>query len=192
MKNPVIIKAVDRYLEDFIQNGFALASAKNSLNSKLYEFSTDKSKFEFLNMLRDEVFAKLQEHIEICQMKNCQTQEGIENSLFVTDEELESLTKYYIPKYVGDDEFSANEKSEMVIKLDKALKLLEMNGFANEFIAEEIEDLKEQLPLLGKKNFFQLSKSKFYDLAINFMITKEVIIEAFKQIFHDFGFPLLK
>lgn len=192
MENPVVRKAVERYKDKFIREGSILALAKDSLNTKLFEFSTDKSKYDFLNILRNEVYSELQKHLSICQKKNCQTQERLETSLFVTDEEIESLSRFYIPKYIGEDEFTADEKSEMVIKLDRALKLLEVNGFANEFIAEEIEDLKEQLPLIGKKNFFQLAKQKFYDMAITFVISKEVILDAFKQIAHDLGLPLLK
>lgn len=75
----------------------------------------------------------------------------------------------------GDDELSS--------KLDKVLEGLKRNEMGSEIIFNELEELREQITNLNKKNWTQLLKGKLVDL----VATKSLgfTFEAAKHIFTD-------
>ena len=186
--NSVIKKEANHFADRLVQVSSILSLGKDELNTKLYNFSTDKSKFEFLGLVREDIFGRREKHIAFCQTKNCQTEEGLNKALFILDEEIESMNTYYIPRYTSPDEFTPDEKSNINLRLDEVVKLLQAGGMAHEIIAEEIDELRENLNVLGKKSWFEQLKGKLFDISINYVLSPDVITQTFKTIARDFGF----
>jgi hypothetical protein len=88
------------------------------------------------------------------------------------------LVFWYISEsqsYNSNDYFSKKEITEFSEKLDN---LLDDIRLGQEVIFEEIQDLKEQLKNLKKKNWAELLKGKLFDLTL----TKVISIETFSMI----------
>ena len=62
--------------------------------------------------------------------------------------------------------FSKAEKEENEERIDDIYEKLEKLNLGNEIIYEELQDLKEQLGILTKKNWIQLLKGKLIDSGI--------------------------
>lgn len=79
------------------------------------------------------------------------------------------------------DYFSKKEIVETEVRIDNTIDELTRLLLGQEVIFEELQDLKSQLQVLNKKNWFQLLQGKLYDLALA-EIAKETINFIFKQI----------
>jgi len=87
------------------------------------------------------------------------------------------------------DYFSKKEVKETEARIDKILEELEELSLGHEVLFEELQDLKEQLSVLNKKNWVQLMKGKLMDAYV-IEISKEAIKFVYKGLTgHDF--PLL-
>lgn len=65
------------------------------------------------------------------------------------------------------------------------LEELEKQGFGQQIIFEEIEDLKNHFNL-GKKNWFQLLKGKVIDLTLKKVLNKTIVQEIYNQLSEGF------
>ena len=66
----------------------------------------------------------------------------------------------------------------MFEKLNNLEEMLIKQGFGQEIIFNEIEELKELTKKLNKKNWSEIIKGKFVDLALEGILTKETAIKA--------------
>lgn len=76
-------------------------------------------------------------------------------------------------------------------KLDQALLNLQKLGFGQEIIFEELEEMREQIGKLNKKNWGQLLKGKLMDLAVGQVLNKETAGDVFRFL-TDQSLTLLK
>lgn len=76
------------------------------------------------------------------------------------------------------DFFSYDGQAKMFEKLDELEKMLTKQGYGQEIIFNEIEDLKKLTQKLNKKNWGEVIKGKFVDMAIGGILNKEMAIKA--------------
>ena len=76
------------------------------------------------------------------------------------------------------DFFSYDGQAKMFEKLDELEKMLTKQGYGQEIIFNEIEDLKNLTKKLNKKNWGEVIKGKFVDMAIGGILSKETAIKA--------------
>ena len=76
------------------------------------------------------------------------------------------------------DYFSYKSQDVMFEKLNNLEEMLIKQGFGQEIIFNEIEELKELTKKLNKKNWSEIIKGKFVDLALEGILTKETAIKA--------------
>lgn len=77
------------------------------------------------------------------------------------------------------DYFTLSEAGETNEKIEEAFTIL---GFGQEVLFNEIDELKELVQTLTKKNWIQLLKMKLYDLVSENLITWEVATIVFNKI----------
>ena len=102
--------------------------------------------------------------------------------------------KLHKPKRTrGSRSKSAHSKTDSRLddlnkKIDAIIEDLKLKGYGQEILFEELQDLKEQAPKLGVKQFGQLLKGKLFDLGLDSVINKETIASVYKnlteQVFH--------
>jgi len=184
----IVEKEAKQFVKKFYNGVNNLENLKSSLNNKLYNFSRDKDKLDFLRILREESVTQKQEHLKKCTRNGCLFEEGRDIGLFVIDQEIDSINSYYVYQPKSEEEFSAKEESELQNRLNGIIEYLEKLGYGQEIIFEEIESLKNHFNI-GKKNWFQLLKGKLFDLGIEKVIEKtlintiyDTVTEGFKEI----------
>lgn len=85
--------------------------------------------------------------------------------VFAIDQEIEGVNRFYKYEPKSEEEFTTEEESNLHSKLNHIIDELEKQGFGQQIIFDEIEDLKNHFNL-GKKNWFQLLKAKLVDLTV--------------------------
>ena len=80
------------------------------------------------------------------------------------------------------DYFSYKSQEKVFEKLEKLEEMLTKQGFGQEIIFKEIEELKQLTKKLNKKNWGEVIKGKFVDLALGGILTKEAAIKAIEFI----------
>lgn len=178
--NIVENEASEFYKWDFLNGVNTLENLKSSLNSKLYNFNRDRDKLDFLKILRTSCKEDIEEHIN-GGCVGCGYEEPRNRAIFAIEQEIESINKYYSFEPKKDDVFSSEEESDLHSKLNKIIEELEKQGFGQQIIFEEIEELKDHFNL-GKKTFFQLVKGKLIDLTIEKALEKTVIVTIYKNL----------
>lgn len=161
---------------------------KSNLTSKLYNFDRDKDKLFFLTVLRKTVECEKLEHEEICttvDRNECIISTAQETALFLIDQEIEIISKTYEFQPKKDDEFETFEKVDLHNKLNDIIEQLKTLGYGQEIIFNEIDELKENFNL-GKKNWFQLAKGKFVDLAVSKLVEETIIKEIYSELSKGF------
>lgn len=74
-----------------------------------------------------------------------------------------------------NDYFSEETRQNIIARLDELEENLNLRMDAgNQIIFEEVEEVKELMTFLNKKNWFEIIKEKFRDLALAQVISKEV------------------
>jgi hypothetical protein len=92
------------------------------------------------------------------------------------------LLNWYISEsqsYNEQDYFSKNEINEFSYKIDDLLQGVRLG---QEVLFEELQDLKEQLKSIKKKNWGELLKGKLFDLTLNNVISVKTFSMVFKAI----------
>jgi hypothetical protein len=184
----IVEKEAKRFGQDFFNGGLIcnIDNLKSSLNSKLYNFNRDKDKLFFLSVLREVVELEKREHEKSCSTINCDISAEKETGLFVIDQEIEEINRYYVYEPVTEEKFSTEEQVALHNKLNDIIDQLKNLGYGQETIFNEIDELKENFNL-GKKNWFQLTKGKFVDLAVSKIIEEAVIKEIYSELTKGFA-----
>jgi hypothetical protein len=146
-----------------------LENIKSNLLLKTDIFNRDRDKLDFLKVLREKIVESIQEHRKTCNKSNCMYEELREHRIFIIDQEIEEINKYFVNKVNEHDKFTAAEESQLHNKLNLIQKDLVEKGFGQQIIFDEIEELKSHFQL-GKKTWFQLLKGKVIDLTVDKII----------------------
>lgn len=178
-----VIYFKDEFIGGFLVNNIQILKSK--LDSKLYSFNRDKDKLYFLNILRSEINTDKLKHEEECTEVDCAVSQEAEAALFVIDQEIERINKYFEFEPIASDKFKIEEQVELHTKLNNIEEQLKKLGFGQEVIFNEIDELKQNFNL-GKKNWFQLVRSKFYDLIASKVVEETVIKEIYSQLSKGF------
>lgn len=164
----------------------SIEELQDRLNTKLSIFKRKKDKLHFLNTLRKKVLNKKQVYEKTNgKVDNDYFIREMESGLFLIDQKIEVISRSYEyqPKY--DDEFSSEQKSELNNSINEIKDKLNKQGFGQEVIFNELEELKEHLNL-GKKNWFQLLKGKLIDSTVSQVVDKTVIEGVYKKLAEGF------
>lgn len=183
--NIVEQEAIKFYKRDFLSNGKVntLENLKSTLVSKLYNFNRDRDKLDFLKILKVSCSNDIAQHMKGC--NGCGYDKERNVAIFAIEQEIEDVNKYYVFEAKKEDEFTPEEESKLHYKLNKIIEDLEKQHYGQQIIFEEIDELKNHFNL-GKKNWFQLVKGKFFDLTVEKVIEKVVIIEMFDSLSEGF------
>jgi hypothetical protein len=184
----IVEKEAKKFHSDNYESGFYggtkicnLDNLQSKLTNKLYTFSRDRDKLDFLKILRQESVAALEKHTKTCSKSNCDFVEQHETGIWVIDQKVDSINKYYHSESASEDTFTAEEESTLHCKLNEIAEQLQNLGYGQEIIFDEIESLKNHFNL-GKKNWFQLLKGKLIDLTIEKMLDKTIIVSVFSTL----------
>ncbi|NOR28051.1 MAG: hypothetical protein GQ540_05940 [Lutibacter sp.] len=158
---------------------------KDKLESKLYNFKREKDKLFFLNVLRKEVENEKIKHELKCKTPNCAESEEKETGLFVIDQEIEEISKFYEFEPKQSDKFEIQEQVELHTKLNDIIERLIKLDYGQEIIFNEIDELKEHFNL-GKKNWFQLLKGKLFDLTVSKALDEKLVKEIYETLSDGF------
>lgn len=160
-----------------------LENLKSKITMKLYNFNRDRDKLDFLKTLRINNIADKEKHMKTC--SGCGYDKEIDIGVFAIDQEIDEINRFYTFEPKPEDEFSVEEESALHNKLNSILEKLEKQGFGQQIIFEEIEDLKNHFNL-GKKNWFQLLKGKVGDLTIKKVLNKTIVQEIYNTLSEGF------
>jgi hypothetical protein len=81
------------------------------------------------------------------------------------------------------DYFSEETRQDLIARLDSLEENLSLRMDAgNQIVFEEVEEVKELMTFLNKKNFFEIIKEKFRDLALAEVISKETANSIVKSL----------
>ena len=177
--NIVEKEAIKFHEDDFFNNGTELENLKSILNSKLYNFNRDRDKLDFLKILRKKTILDKEEHMENC--SGCGYGEKREIGIFAIDQEIDDINQYYSFEPKQEDEFTVEEESTLHNKLNDILDKLKEQGFGQQIIFDEIEELKNHFNL-GKKTWFQLLKGKVIDLTLKKVLNKTIVQEIYNTL----------
>lgn len=155
-----------------------LENFKSQLLTKLYDFSRDKDKLDFLKVLRQEAVQIKDSHLQKCKSPNCRLEEEHELGIYAIDQEIDCINRYYTFEPKSDDTFNSEEEADIHSKLNEVIEKLKDLGLGQQIIFEEIESLKDHFNL-GKKTWYQLLKGKIFDLTIQGLIDKTVVATIF-------------
>lgn len=162
-----------------------LENIKSKLDSKIYLFSREKDKLDFLVYLKKEIREDKINHEKTCSTNGCTYSEDREIALFSIDQEIDSISTYYKYEPISEDTFSNEERTDMFFKLDKVIEQLEKLGYGQEVIFNEIDELKEHFNL-GKKSWIDLMVGKMLRLTGEKMIEDTVSKEAVNFLLNGF------
>jgi hypothetical protein len=180
--NIVEKEATEFYEYEFINSGLVntLENLRTALNTKLWNFYRDRDKLDFLKILRTTCAEDIENHIN-GGCVGCGYEEPRNLAIFTIEQEIEKINKNYSFEPKKEEVFSSKEESELHSKLNHIIDELKKQGFGQQIIFEEIEDLKDHFNL-GKKTWFQLLKGKLIDLTIEKALEKTVIVEIYKNL----------
>ena len=181
----IIEKEAERFYRRLYKNGKEnnLENIKDNISTQLFNFNRDRDKLDFLKVLREKTIIEKEEHMKTC--KGCPYDRDREVGIFAIDQEIDEINQYYTYHPKPEDQFTAEEESNLHNKLNYVLENLREQGFGQQVIFEEIEELKSHFDL-GKKNWFQLLKGKMIDLTFNKVLDKTIIIGIYKTLSEGF------
>lgn len=181
----IVEKEADRFFNRLYRNGKTntLENLKSHITSKLYDFNRDRDKLDFLKIIRQKSVDDRDEHMKSC--NGCGYGEERNIGIFAIDQEIDGINRFYSFEPKSEDEFTSEQESQLHNKLNDILNKLEQQGFGQQIIFDEIEDLKNHFNL-GKKNWFQLLKGKVIDLTLKKVLNKTIVQEIYNQLSDGF------
>ncbi|MEQ8474058.1 MAG: hypothetical protein RIC35_22870 [Marinoscillum sp.] len=177
----IVEKEAEQFSKRFYEGGTrnTLSTLKDRLTSKLYDFNRDRDKLDFLKTVRTRTKEQLDGHN--CGKSSCAFEEDRNTGLFVIDQEISDIKKYYAYEPQDEDAFSEPSESELHNKLNTILAELQKQGLGQEILFEEIESLKNHFNL-GKKTWFQLLKGKLIDLMVDQVLEKTIANDIYSSL----------
>lgn len=182
----IVEKEAIRIKTKFFQASQTLESAKDFLYKKLIVFNRDKDKLYFLSVLRKELDQQKIDHEKTCTTSNCGTCKNLDISLFVIDQEIDELSKFYEPSISSEDEFSTYLRIEIHSRINEVINKLEKLELGQEIIFNEIDEMKEHFNL-GKKKWLQLLKGKLIELGLTYAVEKSILDTIYNSLVQDLG-----
>lgn len=181
----IVEKEADKFFNRLYRNGKTntLENLKSHITSKLYDFNRDRDKLDFLKIIRQKSIDDRDKHMKSC--SGCGYGEERNIGIFAIDQEIDDINRFYTFEPKPEDEFTSGQESELHNKLNDILNKLEQQGFGQQIIFDEIEDLKNHFKL-GKKNWFQLLKGKVVDLTLKKVLNKTIVQEIYNQLSDGF------
>lgn len=175
------------YRRNFINGGVInVENLKSLLNLKLYNFNRDRDKLDFLKILRNNCEKEIESHLKRgCVGRGCDYEKKREIAIFVIDQEIDEINKYYTFEPQTENKFTSKEESQLQEKLNEIIDELKKQKFGQQIIFEEIEDLKNHFNL-GKKTWFQLLKGKLVEMSVENILEKTIIENIFNNLSEDF------
>ena len=179
---------VEEEAKKFYDRGFlnkvnTLENLKSTLVSKLYNFNRDRDKLDFLKVLKDICSDDIEKHMKKC--NGCGYDKERKIAIFAIDQEIDDINKFYVFETKKEEEFTIEEETKLHNKLNKIIENLEKQHFGQQIIFDEIEELKNHFNN-RKNNWFQLVKGKFFDLTVEKVIDKVLIVEMFNSLSEGF------
>jgi len=183
----IVEKEAENFVDYFFSGAknYDVGSLKDHLISKLDSYNRDKDKLFFLTVLRKKMEKEKLEHEKTCNTVGCSISEKNEKGLFVIDQEIDEINKYYIFKPKKEDEFKVSDRVNLHNKLNGIIDKLNELGYGQEIIFNEIDELKEQFNL-GKKSWFQLLKGKLFDLTVSKTLEETIVKEIYGTLSEGF------
>lgn len=178
---------VEKEAKYFIKNLYAdsgfnlLEDLKIKVSVKLSDFYRDRDKLDFLKTLKVATIEEKEKYLLKCKKKDCDFIVDRTLGLFVIDQEIEEINKYYKFEAKSEDAFTSEEESKIHAKLNEIIDQLNKQGLGQEIIFDEIESLKNHFNL-GKKTWFQLLKGKLIDLTIEKVLEKTIVTGIYDSI----------
>ena len=179
----IIEEEANNFIEDFYE-GIKINNIENlkdKLTTKLYVFNKDKDKLDFLKILRQGSLIQKEEFLNKYQAPRDDYAKDRVNGLFVIDQEIDSINEYYKYEPKAKDKFTPEEESALHTKLNDIIDKLEKQGLGQKIIYDEIESLKNHFNL-GKKNWFQLLRSKVVDLTVEKVLEKTAVAAIYETL----------
>jgi hypothetical protein len=194
-----ILKETNQFYRGFNSACSERIIAQNSLQKKINDFRTDKTKLFFLTELRKITIDNKIEHEKKCKIKNCPTSEYFNTGLFVIDEELDILNEYFQPEKTEKDSFSYEDMSNLNRKLNEILEKFQKLEFGQNIIFDEVDKVSEEIDILkqysmnmDKNSWFQLAYVKFIGIGVTYgleeTIIKNIFDELLKQVDNNTSF----
>lgn len=153
----------------------SMDSLSDEIGSKLYVFRNERNKLDYLKVFQTEVSRSLEDHRSKCSQPNtCVIDKLHSTILFLVEQEIDDINQYYEYEPKKEDKFSSQEESKIHSKLNEIFEKLKEQSIGQEILYDEIEELKNHFNI-GKKNWFQLFRVKFFDLAASGVIEESAI-----------------
>ncbi len=154
-----------------------LASFKETIEIKLYDFTRDRDKLDFLKVLYNLTKNSIEDYLKAHNKESTFVKER-NIAIFAIEQEIDSINTDYLLEVPSNDKFSVEEESTLHSKLNDIIKKLEDQFLAQQVIFEEIESLKDHFNL-GKKTWFQLLKGKLIDMTFGGILDKTISSNIF-------------
>jgi len=180
----IIEKEAKKYnYRGFYSGNCKISEMKSRLSDKIYDFSRDRDKLDFLRILREHTVHDKIEHAKKC--KGCNFDDTKETGLFVIDQQIDKIKEYYQFEPKSEDTFTTEEETKLHLKLNEIGDKLSELGLGQQIIFDELDELKAHFNL-GKKNWFQLVKGKLVDLTVNKILKETIIKEIYNGLADGF------
>jgi hypothetical protein len=183
----IVEKQAKDYVDTFYGGSLniTLELLKSRLGTQLYNFNRDRDRLRFATILREETLREKEDHFNGgCKKSDCWDQQRWDLGLFVIEQEIEELEDSTISE--PNDPFSFQERLLITQRLDAILENYDRTVLGQEIIFEEIQTLKENFDL-GKKSWFQLAKSKFFDLSVDGIIDRAIVAGLYTTLVEGFN-----
>jgi len=169
MEMDFLLDNVDSIVEMIVSSGRpGLVDFKDDLENELDEYDRSEFKLSILAAVKEEAGRKKQEHEVSCVSKGtCDTDKSYNKALFIVAQEIDKITDD-INTYGEFNRFNAGFKGETFTEAQKEdiKSSLDKLAHGQQVLFEEIEELKELLYVLNRKNWLELFKGKATDKAV--------------------------
>lgn len=181
----IVEEEANSFYRDLFSRGKVhnLGNFKSDLTLKLYDFNKERDKLDFLKILRIKAVTDMDKHMKNC--NGCGYEKEKKIGIFAIDQEIDDVNRFYNYQPQPERAFTNQEESNLHSKLNNILSELEKQGFGQQIIFDEIEDLKNHFNL-GRKSWFQLVKGKLFDLTAEKVLEKTVIAAIFTTLSDGF------
>lgn len=172
---------------DFNNNCHSIDRALDLIESKLTTIKNDRDKLAFLRFLRERILKDKAKHENGQECPDwCESCKERKNGLFILNQEIEEIERYFEPEVDIEDILTSEEESKLFTKINEIMSRFDNLDLANEVIFNEIDDLKQHFNL-GRKSWQDLAAGRMLRLAnVGVLETDQA-----KEILKSFGEALI-
>jgi len=160
-----------------------LSDFTDSLEQELSEYYRDEFKLKILTAVKETARSEAEQHDVDCRKgADCDTARAYKKALFLVAQEIDKISDD-INSYgefnrlnagFKGETFTEEQKDDITASLDKLAQ-------GQEIIFNEIEELKELLYVLNKKNWLEVLKGKATDKGLDAVLSIEVLREFLRM-----------